>query len=286
MKIVLTGSAGFIGGHLADRLIRENAELILLDLETGTDICNWDQVKDLSGFDAIIHLANRSFVPDSFNFPHGYYHTNIISTLNMLELCKNNNAKFIYLSSYIYGIPEYLPIDEQHPISAFNPYAQSKVICEQLCEGYNRDFHVPVIIFRPFNIYGKGQNEIFLIPKMIRQAKEGEIIIMDDRPKRDYIYISDVVNAIVQAIDYQPEGQLDIFNLGSGISYSVKEVADFIISFFPENIKFKSLNKIRPNEVMNTIANIEKAKKLLNWQPSVEISDGLTEILNESFLSK
>ena len=90
----------------------------------------------------------------------------------------------IYLSSYVYGSPDYLPIDEAHPVKAFNPYAQSKVICEQICKGYSRDFKVPVIVFRPFNIYGPGQNEDFLIPKMIRHAKHGRIEIRDARQER------------------------------------------------------------------------------------------------------
>jgi len=150
----------------------------------------------------------------------------------MLELCRINHAKMIFFSSYVYGHPQYQPIDENHPIQAFNPYSQTKVICESLCEGYNRDFKVPVIIFRPFNIYGTGQNPDFLIPTIIQQAKSGKIVIKDDRPKRDYIHVEDIVKAIVAAIEAgNTDNSIKTYNLGTGESYSVKEIADIVCTF-------------------------------------------------------
>ena len=161
MKILITGFSGFIGKYLIELLKQTTHELILLDISNGFDICDWEQIKHFVGLDAIIHLANLSFVPASYEQPKKFYESNYLSTLNMLELCRINHAKMIFFSSYVYGHPQYQPIDENHPIQAFNPYAQTKVICESLCEGYNRDFHIPVTIFRPFNIYGKGQNPDF-----------------------------------------------------------------------------------------------------------------------------
>src|ERR1035437_1248594 len=201
MKILVTGFSGFIGTYLLERLNFTNHELILMGLANGFDICNWEQVKHITGMDAIIHLANLSFVPASYDQPKKFYESNYLSTLNMLELCRINHAKMIFFSSYVYGHPQYQPIDEKHPIQAFNPYAQTKVICESLCEGYNRDFKVPITIFRPFNIYGTGQNPDFLIPSIIQQAKTGKIVIKDDRPKRDYIHVEDIVDAIITAIE-------------------------------------------------------------------------------------
>lgn len=279
MKILITGFSGFIGKYLLERLHQTNHELILLDIANGCDICDWEQVKNLKEFDTIVHLANLSFVPASYEKPKMFYESNYLSTLNMLELCRLNNAKMIFFSSYIYGHPLYQPIDENHPIQAFNPYSQTKVICESLCEGYNRDFNVPVTIFRPFNIYGKGQNPDFLIPTIIQQSKKGSIVIKDDRPKRDYIHIKDIVEAILAAIELKDTSTLQTYNLGTGISYSVKEIIEIVRGLFNTEIEYQCKNETRPNEVMDTIADISKIKSELNWAPKIDIIEGLKMML-------
>ena len=275
MKILVTGYSGFIGKYLTERLSQSSHELILMDLANGFDICDWEQIKNITGIDAIVHLANLSFVPASYDQPKMFYESNYLSTLNMLELCRINHAKMIFFSSYVYGHPQYQPIDEKHPIQAFNPYAQTKVICESLCEGYNRDFHVPVTIFRPFNIYGIGQNPDFLIPTIIQQAKKGSIVIKDDRPKRDYIHVKDIVEAVMAAIDSNASPTLQTYNLGTGISYSVKEIVEQVRDLFNSKIDYECLNEIRQNEVMDTVADIRKIKSELKWEPKISISDGL-----------
>lgn len=280
MKILITGYSGFIGGYLQKRLENSEHELILVDIANGVDICDWDQLKDIGEVDVIVHLANLSFVPTSYENPKRFYETNYLSTLNMLELCRLKNARMIFFSSYVYGHPEYQPIDEQHPIQAFNPYAQTKVICESLCQGYNRDFKVPVTIFRPFNIYGVGQNPDFLIPSIIQQAKSGKITVKDDRPKRDYIHVSDIVEAIVAAIQNNTtENNINIYNLGTGVSLSVKEIVDIVRGFFNTEIDYLCTNEFRPNDVMDTIADISKIKNNLHWSPQVSIRDGLKKML-------
>lgn len=280
MKILITGYSGFIGGYLQKRLENSEHELILVDITNGVDICDWDQLKDIDEVDVIVHLANLSFVPASYENPKRFYETNYLSTLNMLELCRLRNARMIFFSSYVYGQPEYQPIDEQHPIQAFNPYAQTKVICESLCQGYNRDFKVPVTIFRPFNIYGVGQNPDFLIPSIIQQAKNGRIIVKDDRPKRDYIHVSDIVEAIVAAIqNNNVDTQNNTYNLGTGISFSVKEIVDIVRGFFNMEIDYLCTNEFRPNDVMDTIADISKIKNDLHWSPVISIREGLKKML-------
>ena len=279
MKIIITGSSGFIGSYLVNRLQIHNHELMLLDMKSGINICNWEEVKSLRA-DVIIHLANKSYVPDSYINPKSFYDVNITGTLNMLELCRISGAKLIYLSSYVYGHPQYQPIDESHPVQAFNPYAQTKVICEEMCNGYHRDFKVPIIIFRPFNIYGKGQNEEFLIPTLINQAKTGKIEIRDDRPKRDYIHVIDVVSAIEKSITYSSQTGFEIFNLGSGQSYSVKELVQIVTSLFDHDIDYTCLNEYRPNEVMDTVANISNIRKM-DWKPTISLLDGLKSMISE-----
>jgi len=279
MKILITGYSGFIGTYLQKRLKLTQHELVLADITNGIDICDWQQVKRFEGIDIVIHLANLSFIPASYNEPKKFYETNYLSTLNMLELCRLQNAKMIYFSSYMYGHPQYQPIDENHPIQAYNPYSQTKVICESLCEGYNRDFKVPITIFRPFNIYGKGQNPEFLIPSIIQQAQNGKIIIKDDRPKRDYIHVEDIVEAIIAAIDNQTD-KFEKFNLGTGKSYSVKEIIEIVRGFFNSDIEYICTHEIRENEVLDTVADISKIRKELHWQPKISIQDGLKKMLS------
>lgn len=282
MKILITGHSGFIGSYLQKKLEKTEHELILVDIANGTNICDWQKVKQYEGMDVIVHLANLSFVPASYEQPKRFYETNYLSTLNMLELCRLNNAKMVFFSSYIYGHPQYQPIDENHPTQAFNPYAQTKVICESLCEGYNRDFKVPITIFRPFNIYGTGQNPDFLIPSIIQQAKTGKIVIKDDRPKRDYIHVEDIVNAIITAIETEnADKSIQKYNLGSGLSYSVKEIVDMVRGLFDTEIEYICTHEIRPNDVMDTIADISKIQNELHWKPSISILEGLTKMVSE-----
>lgn len=279
MRILITGYNGFIGTYLTRKLETNDNELVLCDLSNGVNIKNWDEISGITNIDAVIHLANLSFVPASFANPKLFYETNYITTLNMLELCRLNNARMIYFSSYMYGSPDYQPIDENHLLKAYNPYSQTKLIAESLCEGYHRDFKVPVTIFRPFNIYGKGQNPDFLIPTIINQAKTGKITIKDDRPKRDYIHVSDIVEAVNAVINKSATTEMQVYNLGSGKSYSVKEVIDLVCHFFEKKPEYTCLNEIRQNEVMDTIADISKIKREIGWEPKVSLEQGIGEMV-------
>ncbi len=281
MRILITGNNGFIGTYLTQKLQSDGHELVLCDLSNGINIKNWNEISGISNIDAVIHLANLSFVPASFADPKLFYETNYLTTLNMLELCRQNNARLIYFSSYMYGTPDYQPIDENHILKAYNPYSQTKLICESLCEGYHRDFKVPVTIFRPFNIYGKGQNPDFLIPTIINQAKTGEITIKDDRPKRDYIHVTDIVDAVSAVLNKPAKSTaIQIYNLGTGRSYSVKEVIDLVCRFSEKKPKYTCLNEIRQNEVMDTIADISKIKTEIGWEPMVSLEQGIMQLIN------
>ena len=287
MKVLITGHSGFIGKYLQEILKVRDFDLVYASTSNGVDVSDWNQVKNFRGIDVIVHLANLSFVPQSYEDPLKFYHTNYLSTLHMLELCRINEAKFIFLSSYVYGRPKYQPIDENHPVSAFNPYAQTKVICENLCQGYNRDFKIAVDILRPFNIYGPGQNSNFLIPSIILQAQKGNIKIKDDNPKRDYIHVEDVVRAIKVSIDNHSSKQnknfssFNCYNLGFGESHSVKEIIDIVMKFSNNNVTYECTNEERPNEIMDTIADISKAKNYLNWKPTISIEKGIQNMIND-----
>ena len=197
-------------------------------LSDGVDLCDPRIINLIEPIDCFIHLANLIYVPASYRDPEKFYRINYLSTLNALEICRKYNARLIYASSYIYGSPQYLPVDEEHPIHPFNPYAQTKMICEQMCEGYSRDFKVKVSILRPFNIYGIGQKGMLLIPEIISQIKEGktQIQLRSASPCRDYVNVIDVAGAFVTCVN--DTADYNVYNVCSGISLSVLEIAEII----------------------------------------------------------
>lgn len=290
MKIIISGSEGFLGRKLRAELITKlsDIEIVGLDIVNGHDLCKIDTLDKVPSFDLFIHLAAKSYVPESFINPKSFYDVNINSTLNVLELCRKNNAKMIFISSYVYGKPVYLPIDENHPLKAFNPYAQSKIIGEKLCEGYYRDFGVGCTILRPFNIYGEGQNGSFLLPSIVNQIKTGDKIInlLDPNPRRDFIHIDDVVRALVMSAQslYKSGSKLNHYNIASGKSYSVREITELITSLDTgfKDVQFQfSPQNIRKNEVNETVGSYEKIKNEVGWEPTISLKEGLKEWLSK-----
>jgi len=279
MKIAITGSRGFVGSFLSKRLIELNFDIVEIDLEVGYDITNWDSISTVENFDLLIHLAAKSYVPDSLKNPVEFYKTNILGTINALEMCRKLDVKIIFASSYVYGTPQYLPIDENHPVEAFNPYSQSKLIGEDLCRSYSRDFNVPAIILRPFNIYGKGQSSDFLVPLILNQAEKGIVKLKDSRPKRDFIYIEDVVDAFIKSIEYSASN-FEIFNIGTGKSTSIAELTSLISGYFGNKLQISFSEEKRKHEVLNTIADIKKANHLLNWFPQYSLEKGIESMIN------
>ena len=278
-KIAVTGSSGFVGKHLVNAFRQDWASVIQLDIDNGFDLSKSYDIIKVPKFDVIIHLAAKSFVPLSFESPFEFYYYNYLMTLNVMELARGFDAKVIFISSYLYGEPEYLPIDEKHPLKPHNPYAQTKLICEKLCEGYNRDFKLPVVILRPFNLYGLGQNENFLIPSIIKQIKSGKIELNDPRPKRDLLYIDDFVAAILKIIKYD-FSNFDIFNVGSGASLSVEEIVNTIKNVMQSKAETVFKNIYRPNEVMNTVADNSKISKQFDWKPNIKFSKAIKMMMD------
>jgi UDP-glucose 4-epimerase len=281
-KVLLTGGCGFIGKHVVKSLEGSNNELIILDkhkeADVNVDITNWNILKDApdwSNIDLVYHLAALTSVVESFRNPRETYEVNVLGTLNILELCRIHDIKkMVFLSSYLYGEPEYLPIDEKHPIKPTNPYAMSKYLAEQLCKRYSEDYGLKCVVLKPFNIYGEGQSKHLLFSTILTQMVNGRIEIKDPVPKRDYVYISDLIDAMILSGDYNPES-FDIFNVGSGKSYSVKEIVNKLIAINKKRVSVTYLNERRKNEIMNTIADIKHINDRLGWEPKISIDEGL-----------
>lgn len=278
MDILVTGSKGFLGKKICERLRVLGYNVDEIDFGNGQDINKLETFSPFSSAKLIIHLAAKSYVPDSMNNPIDFYNTNIIGTLNVLETARKNQARVIFFSSYIYGNPEFLPVTEIHSKNPHNPYAQSKLIGEDLCFAYYRDFNVPSIVFRPFNIYGPGQVGNFLFPTILNQISSGKIKLKDPLPKRDYIHCDDIVEAVVQAVK-KDELKFETFNLGTGVSFSVKDIMDIIRLNSQSNFDVEFENVSRKSEVLDCYADITKTKKLLNWTPAKNLETGIKELL-------
>jgi len=274
MIVAVTGSSGFIGKNLVERLKMSGHEVLRLDISEGIDVLDWNNLEKIKTFDVLVHLAAMSFVPNSYKYPRNFYHLNINGVINGIELCRIHNAKFVFSSSYVYGKPEYLPIDEDHSLQGFNPYSETKIIGEKICEDYFKYFKVPSIILRPFNIYGNNQNENFLIPMILNQAKTGHIKLIDPTPKRDFVFIDDVVEAFVKAVE-NDNLLFDKFNIGTGISYSVDDVVKIVNKIYDNKLIVEYSNVKRNNEVQDTIADISHSRKVLNWNPKIDLETGL-----------
>jgi nucleoside-diphosphate-sugar epimerase len=223
----------------------------------------------------VIHLAAKTFVPESWQDPRSFYRVNVLGTVNMLEYCRQHNARFILLSSYVYGPPQFLPITEEHPLSAFNPYAQTKLMSEEAARSYEKLHNVAVSIIRPFNIYGPGQEPQFLIPSILRQALDPAakaIRVADARPKRDYLYIDDLVRLVVQVAEQRVPG---VFNAGTGESHSVADVARLANLVTGQAKPMEDDGPSRPVDVMDVYASIDRAWRACGWKPEVSLEEGL-----------
>ena len=278
-RVLVTGADGFIGKNLIPRLMDVNYSIIEKYLDNG-DIADERTWSEFPTSDVVIHLAARTFVPDSWTDTYDFLRCNLLGTIAALDYCRKNSSKLILLSSYLYGTPTELPIKENAALIPTNPYALSKKLAEEACQFYSDNYGVKVVILRPFNIYGPKQSESFLIQSVISQIRASHTInVKDLEPRRDYVYIDDVASAILKAIEYDTD--FDTFNIGSGKSYSVANVIDILQEIMTSSLPVVSSNERRQNEIMETVAAIEKAKKYLDWEPEINLVAGLNNIIQD-----
>lgn len=279
-KILLTGSTGFVGKNLLPKLINLGYDVIQLSSKDG-DIAKEETWINLPQTEIVIHLASKTSVPESWTKSYDYINCNLMGTVNALNYCKQHNSKLIFISSYLYGNPDQLPINENALLKPTNPYALSKLLSEQACEYYSKSENIKTVILRPFNIFGPGQSDNYLIQFIISQLETSNIIKVKDLiPKRDYIYIDDFTDAILKSLTLN--SNFNIFNIGSGQSYSVKEVIDIIQKLLKTDASVESENERRKNEIMDTIADISMANQILNWSPKISFIEGIQNILNKN----
>lgn len=279
-KILVTGASGFIGRSLVARLQTQGWDVIPLDSTVG-DIASPDTLAKFRQQKVahVFHLAGKTFVPDSWNNPQAFCQINVTGTINVLEFCKETRIPMTYVSAYVYGHPDSLPIGEDSAVRPSNPYALTKRLAEEACEFYASTYGLQVTTIRPFNAYGIGQAENFLIPAIISQALDSgeEIVVKDLAPKRDYVYLEDMVTGLLATL-----GKSDgyrVYNIGSGVSLSVQEVIDLIQDIAGTQKKIVCDQVIRTNELMDVVADISKAGSELGWRPEFTFRAGIEKII-------
>ena len=240
-----------------------------------TEAATWVR---LPAVEHVFHLAGRSFVPESWRDPAGFLHANVSGTAQGLAYSRACGAHFVFVSGYLYGSPKRLPIQEDDPQEPNNPYALSKSLAEQICAFYAMSMGMPVTVIRPFNIYGPGQRMEFLIPTLLDQVKKGtDIRVNDLTPRRDYVHLDDLVAALVRTIE-RPGGYR-VFNIGSGISYSVRDIIDTIQAAADTRLPVVSSEQPRSNEIADVRADITRARTMLGWESRYSFADGIARLV-------
>ena len=272
--ILVTGASGFIGTHLVAAL-RATGH----DVRThGIDDSDITSFTPPTGASAIVHLAGRGFVRESWQNTPEFYRVNVQGTVQMLEFCRQARARLVFVSTYVYGQPQSLPIAEDHPRAAPSPYHHSKILAEDACFFYAREFDIPVAIVRLFNVYGPGQGGGFVIPALMRQALASDVArisVADLRPRRDYLYISDFVDFLLAVLARRATGP---YNAGCGVSTSMGELIAEVCRAAGADKPVDSRDEFRPNEILDVCADIGKARRDLGWSPRVSLAEGLLRV--------
>jgi GDP-4-dehydro-6-deoxy-D-mannose reductase len=277
--VLVTGATGFIGKPLIKRLQGEGLNVIAIGSAQG-DIADPATLRPFENRDVryVVHLAGRSFVPESWTDPQGFLRTNVLGAFNVLEFCRRANASLTFMSAYLYGVPDRLPITEDAPALPNNPYALSKHLAEEVCRFYAAHFGIAVTVLRPFNVYGPGQPERFLVPSVLRQLLKAKgVEVLDLEPRRDWLYIDDLIDATAAA--RRGASGYNVYNLGSGVSTSVAELIRVAQEAAGTALPVTSKSAARVNEINDTVADIGKARTALGWSPRITLHEGIRRCL-------
>lgn len=283
LTAVLAGSTGFLGSAIL-RGLQDQYDFVCLkrDKETheGDLAVPQPRLPNIPRADVLFHAAGSTLGRIDPQELTQVYSANIQITLNLLAVCqKAKISKIVFASSYIYGHPHYIPIDEKHPIQAITPYMHSKMVCEEILRACGAWMKIDVVSLRLFNIYGPAQRPGLLISDILAQIDQSEILLGDSKPKRDFVYIDDVVSAFDRAARTSIKGW-EAINIGSGHSVSVKEIAQTLKRIAGSEAQLRFERPARPAEIEDVVADISKAKGLLNWTPRIDLKEGLRRTLD------
>ena len=309
MNILVTGGVGFIGSHVCERLLDAGHTVCALDdlndfydpaLKQNTlrelqaraqsfefvhaDITNRAEVDEAfasMAFDQIIHLAARAGVRPSLEQPALYQRVNVEGTVNVLEAARDRGIKKITIasSSSVYGVNSKVPFSEADPIfNAISPYAASKLACESLGHVYHHVYEMDVCLLRFFTVYGPRQRPDLAIHKFAKLMHAGQPIMMfgDGTASRDYTYVDDIVDGVIAATER--EFGCEIINLGESQTVQLSRLIELLETALGVKAEINR-EPTQPGDVPITFANIEKAQRLLGYNPQTKIEDGIPRFI-------
>ena len=299
MRYVVTGGAGFIGSHITEKLVERSDIVTVIDnMNTGkeknlesvkgkinfikADILDVDLLEDVTkDVDGVFHQAALASVQDSFDKPDEYHNVNVNGTENILKLSKKYGFKVVYASSSsVYGNPTRIPIKESDEKNPINPYAETKLKKEELAIRYS-EMGVKVIGLRYFNVFGKGQSKEYAgVLKLFLERIRDELspkINGDGTQFRDFVHVSDVVNANIMSMD--SDVAYGFFNVGTNTSITILDVAKTIIEYSGLDIE-PTFGPALNGDVHGTVANIDLIKKEIGWKPTIMLVDWIKDIIS------
>ncbi len=299
--VLVTGAGGFIGSHLAERLVGLGARTRALVRYNSANSWGWldrSPVKDelevflgdirdrdsirpaLRGVEIVFHLAALIAIPYSYQAPLSFVQTNAAGTVHVLQTAQDAGVRLVVhtSTSEVYGTARYVPIDEEHPLQAQSPYAASKIAADKFAEAFHLSFGVPVAVLRPFNTYGPRQSARAIIPAIITQILTQPALHLGSlEPTRDFSYVADTVDGFVRVAE-QANALGQPINLGTGREVSIGELATTIMQMVGRDIPtVRDAERVRPvrSEVQRLCANTAKAREVLKWEPKYSLEDGL-----------
>ncbi len=307
-SVLVTGGAGFIGGHLIERLVSDGAEVSALVRynsrgERGT--LDWlapdvvanvnvvpGELRDIEsvnlaarGADVIMHLGALIAIPYSYVNPRDYFEVNVLGTLNVAQaaLAAGVSRVVHVSSSEVYGTAREVPITELHPIEPQSPYAASKVGGDKLMDSWHRSFGLPVVVLRPFNTYGPRQSARAVTPTIITQALAGDTVKLGSLdPRRDLTYVTDTVAGMVAAATSTDDAVGRTIQLGTGEAVSIGQILETVGELLGKRL-IPELDeaRVRPehSEVQLLLSDPTLAKTVLGWTPKTSLTEGLSSTI-------
>jgi len=303
MKVLVTGSEGFIGSHLVEALVHAGYDVRAFILYNSFNSWGWldhcsadvrgqfevflGDVRDpngvraaMKGCSAVLHLAALIAIPYSYHSPDTYVDTNIKGTLNIVQAARDLGVqKVIHTStSEVYGTAQFVPITEAHPLQGQSPYSASKIGADQIAMSFYTSFNTPVSIIRPFNTYGPRQSARAVIPTIITQVANGKrkIKLGSVTPTRDFNYVTDTVRGFIAALQ-SDKSVGEVINIGSNFEITIGDTVGAIAEAMGVSVDIETDDiRLRPekSEVERLWASNVKAKQLLNWEPEYAGLDG------------
>jgi NAD dependent epimerase/dehydratase len=306
-RVLVTGADGFIGSHLVEHLLRAGAHVTALAQYNSFNFWGWledlpslNQIRVVTGdirdshfclslaerVEVVFHLAALIPIPYSYRAPASYVETNIHGTLNLCQAAlKGEVQRFIHLStSEVYGRAKYVPIDEEHPLQAQSPYSASKIGADAIAMSFYCSFQLPVLIARPFNVYGPRQSARAVIPAIISQIAAGtkKVKLGDLTTTRDFTFVDDMCRGLLGVASLD-SGLGEVFNIGSDVEISIGELFRLIAEIMSSDAEVQiDPDRLRPakSEVRRLRCDGQKLRDACGFQPEVSLREGLEKTVS------